>query len=94
MRFNTPLTLPIYWNTDESTSIKDLGLDVKSSQLETKKVDFYCIDVVLPCANDNEQYIESTIIVGGEEFYSPLSVMNIKLRINQHLKNAINGNDI
>ena len=78
----TPITLPIYFNTDETTSLSDLDIDYPLSDCEIRDVKFYNIAVLLPMfddLDDNKPY--TTIISNGEKFICPLTIKEVEAQI-------------
>lgn len=84
------IELDILFNTEESRTLTDLGMNVSDEMLTTRKVTFYRIDTIEP--SDEKGY--SNIIVGGEMYTTPMKYKDLKNLISEQTRrrNALHGN--
>jgi hypothetical protein len=71
------IKIPIYFHTDETFNLKQLGLDdkIKDNDFQIKEVTFYNINAI---TKDSDNPNETIIYCNGYTFYSPLSIEQIE----------------
>lgn len=67
---NKPITLPILHHTDETTSLKALGIDYKLEETEVKTMNFYNINAIAAYVEDEKEY--TSIFTNGTEWLCTL----------------------
>jgi len=58
------LKLPIYFNTDETTTLKETGIDYDIEENDIRPVIFYHIDAIAPYLEGGKKYTQ--ISLGGD----------------------------
>ena len=61
------IELDVFYHSDETRSLDDIGIAFDWDDLETRKITFYNIDAISPHKVDNE-FLYSKIFIGGEIF--------------------------
>lgn len=74
-----PIKLKCYFHTDETTALKNVGVNYSLEDCQLKEVIFRSIDVLSPYSLDYPDHTE--IFSGGTTFVCPLSVDEINLMI-------------
>jgi uncharacterized membrane protein len=82
----TGLVLPIIWHNDDTRTKKDLGIDFKLEDCDTKEIIFYHINAILPSNDDNDEYNYTDIHSNGEYYVCPLPIKEVQQKWEAHLK--------
>lgn len=82
MRFKKPIFLPILFNTDETISLSNLGLEVDDERADIKKMPFYSIDAIEPIEDGG--VTKCNIHVSGESFACPVGMHEVVKMIGGH----------
>lgn len=73
------IQLPIFYNTDETAHLEDLGIDTKLSDCDVKQIYFINIDAVSTYEECMKEYAK--IHCNGTTFISTLTVDEVVLLI-------------
>lgn len=63
---NVLITLPIYYDTDETSTLERMGVDTPVTAGEIRHVTFYTIDAIAPYIDGEIKCC--SIFIGGERF--------------------------
>lgn len=77
------IKLPIFYHTDETTSLKSVGVDYQLEDCEIKEITFYNIDAISPNIEEDKEYC--TIFSSGDEFTCSLSYKEVEYLIDKSL---------
>ena len=84
--FIEPIMIPVYFNTDDTTRLKELDINYPLTDCDIRKVAFYSVAALVPMydnLDDNKPY--TCVVTNGDEFYSPLSIEQITSQIKKHI---------
>lgn len=64
------ISLPIFWHTDETANLSEIGVDFKMNDCRIKEITFYNIDCICSCDGDgdNEKEIYTKVFSSGQNF--------------------------
>ncbi len=63
----SPICLPVLWNTESATELKQLGIDCEEPP-EIKKITFYTIDHIFASTYGKDKKPCTLIVSGGSEY--------------------------
>ena len=66
--------IPIFWNTDETKQLEDMGIEPNLLDFVERVVRFYSVEAI---TSYEGKYCR--IWAGGDSFISPLSMMEVQL---------------
>lgn len=70
------IIIPIYYNTESTTTLNDLGIEYNLSDCDIRDVIFLHINVIGRYIEDDIE--GTTIYANGREFISPLKINEVK----------------
>lgn len=68
--------IPVFFNTDETLQLEDLGIESNLADCELRDVTFYNINYISPYLDKDNTY--TTIASNGTSFISPLSTDEVE----------------
>jgi len=78
------LKLPIFFNTDETTTLKDSGIDYDIEENDIRFVIFYRIDAIAPYLDKGKHYTQ--ISLGGDVWICPKPMEKVEELIDRAIK--------
>jgi len=78
-----PLKIKCYFNTPETSSLEDLGLDPSIDDAELREVFFFNIDIIKPY-KEKEKWL-TIIQVGGAQYITPLKYSELVSLLEKHI---------
>ena len=76
------IELPILFNSEQQSQLKELGVDTAIEETEVRQVTFYNIDAVAPYYENGNEY--SCIHVSGMEFLCPMKYQEVIRKIEEN----------
>lgn len=77
-----PIVLPIIFNTEETSKLTALEIDVNEDDYQVLNMYFYQISAISPYIKNNKQCI---ILSNGDEFICTLDIKSVLTKIQESL---------
>lgn len=78
-----PLKINCYFNTPETSSLEDLGLDPSIDDAELREVFFLNVDIIKPYKEKEKWY--SIIQTGGAQYITPIQYNELIALLEKHI---------
>lgn len=74
------LTLPILFHTDNTSTLKNVGIDYELEDCETREITFLHINAIAPYKEKGKEY--TSIFTNGTEFICVMKVDEVLEKLN------------